>query len=182
MRTPFFRLHFVAEDDFVHGWRGIGQIVNAFQPFADVVGVEHGIFRSLPQAVGTIRLDVSQRANEHSEVTVEGTHAPHGLRTVIVKTKGSIGFRGQDRRGQEWFECFLDRYRTRARATATVRSRESFVQVEMHDVDAEVTGAHLAHERIHVGAVHVKESALGVQDVGDLVDVLLEYAERVWDW
>ena len=95
MRTPFFSLHFVAEDHFVHGRRGIGQIVSAFESFADVVGVEHGIFRGLAQAVGTVRLNVGQRANEHSEVSVEGAHASHRLRTVVVEAERAVGFRDQ---------------------------------------------------------------------------------------
>jgi 2C-methyl-D-erythritol 2,4-cyclodiphosphate synthase len=52
------------------------------------------------------------------------------------------------------------------------------VQVEVHHVHAEVAGARLADERVHVGAVHVEQRALGVQDVGDLVDFALEDADR----
>ena len=47
----------------------------------------------------------------------------------------------------------------------------------MHDVDAEVAGAGLADEGVHVGSVHVEEGALGVEDVGDLVDLGLEDAD-----
>ena len=46
------------------------------------------------------------------------------------------------------------------------------MQVEVHHVDAEVAGPHFADQRVHVGAVHVEQRALGVQDVGDLVDLL----------
>ncbi len=53
------------------------------------------------------------------------------------------------------------------------------MQVEVHDVDAEIAGPRLADQRVHVGAVHVEQAALGVQDVGDLVDLLLEHAQRV---
>ena len=60
-----------------------------------------------------------------------------------------------------------------------MRRRKRLVQVQVHHVDAEVAGPHLADQRVHVGAVHVEQAALGVQDVGDLVDVLLEHAERI---
>ncbi len=40
-------------------------------------------------------------------------------------------------------------------------------------------GRTFADQRIHVRAVHVEQRALGVQQVGDLVDLLLEDAERV---
>jgi len=52
------------------------------------------------------------------------------------------------------------------------------VQVQVHHVHAEVAGADLAHQRVHICAVHVKQSAFGVEDVGDLVDLALEDAER----
>ena len=47
----------------------------------------------------------------------------------------------------------------------------------MHDVHTEVAGAYLAYERVHVGAVHVEQRALSMQDVGDLVDLALEDAD-----
>ena len=53
------------------------------------------------------------------------------------------------------------------------------MQVQVHDVGAEVAGANLADQRVHVGAVHVEQRALGVQHVGDLVDLLLEDAQRI---
>ena len=52
------------------------------------------------------------------------------------------------------------------------------MQVQVHHVHAEVAGAHLAHQRIHVRAVHVKQRALGVQNVGDFVNLMLEDAQR----
>ena len=52
------------------------------------------------------------------------------------------------------------------------------MQVQVHHVHAEVAGPHLAHQRVHVGAVHVKQRALGVQNVGDLVNLVLEDAQR----
>ena len=55
---------------------------------------------------------------------------------------------------------------------------KGFVQVEVHHVHAEVAGAGLAHQGVHVGAVHVEQRALGVEDLGDLVDLALEDANR----
>ena len=53
------------------------------------------------------------------------------------------------------------------------------MQVQVHHVHAEISGAHFADQRVHVGAVHVEQAALGVHDVGDLVNLLLEHAQRV---
>ena len=73
----FFCLQFVAEDHLVHGGRGIRQIVNSFQAFADVVGVENRIFRGLTQTIGAVGKSVGESADEHSEVAVEGAHPSH---------------------------------------------------------------------------------------------------------
>ena len=53
------------------------------------------------------------------------------------------------------------------------------MQVQVHHVHAEIAGADFADQRVHVGAVHVEQAALGVHDVGDLVDLLLEDSQRV---
>ena len=53
------------------------------------------------------------------------------------------------------------------------------MQIQVHEVDAEVARTHLADQRVHVGAVHVEQAALGVHDFGDLVNLLLENAERI---
>ena len=84
---------------------------------------------------------------------------------------------GEDGRGQEGFENGLAGHGAGAWAAASVRGGEGLVKVEVHDVDAEVAGSGLADERVHVGAVHVEQGALGVEDVGDLVDLGLEDAD-----
>ena len=58
-----------------------------------------------------------------------------------------------------------------------MRSRKGLVQVQVHHVDAEVARTGLAHQSIHVRAVHVEQRALGVQDVGDLVNLVFEHAD-----
>ena len=70
--------------------------------------------------------------------------------------------------------------RAGAGTAAAVRRRESLVQVQVHHVHAEVAGPYLAHQRVHVGAIHIEQRALGVQNVGDLVNLALEDAERRW--
>ena len=84
----------------------------------------------------------------------------------------------ENRDGQKRLEELLARHRTRAGTAAAVRRRKRLVQVQVHHVDAEVAGAHFADQRVHVGAVHVEQRALGVQNVGDLVDLVFEDAER----
>ena len=175
----FFQLPSVAENHFVHGRRGVREIVDSFEALSDVVCVENRVFRGLPQAIGAIRLNISQRAHEHSKVAVESAYPSHRLRTVALKRQSAVRFGDHHRRRQERLQAFLDSHRARTRASAAVWSRESLVQVEMHDVDAEVAGAHLTDQRVHVGAVHIEKATFCMQDVGNLMDVLLEHAQRV---
>src|SRR4029077_9435011 len=101
------------------------------------------------------------------------------MRTVVLESECAVEMGDDNRLGQEWLEDLFDRDRSGTGASAAVRRGERLMQVEVHHVHSEVSRTNFTHERVHVGAVHVKESALGVEDVGDLVDVLFEYAECV---
>ena len=63
-----------------------------------------------------------------------------------------------------------------------MRSGECLVHVVVHHVAAEVAGASLAEDRVHVRAVDVDEATDAVQHVGDFGDVAFEQPERVRDW
>ena len=60
-----------------------------------------------------------------------------------------------------------------------MRRREGLVQVDVHGVDAEIAGPHLADDGVEVGAVAVEIGAGGVHGVGDLDHVALEQAAGV---
>ena len=60
-----------------------------------------------------------------------------------------------------------------------MRGGEGLVQIDVHDVYAEIAGPRDAYQCIHVGAIHVEHGALGVQDLGRFGDVLFEHADRV---
>ena len=49
----------------------------------------------------------------------------------------------------------------------------------MHQIHAEIPGTNFAHQRVHVRAIHIEQAAFGVKNVGDLVNLLLEDAQRV---
>ena len=57
--------------------------------------------------------------------------------------------------------------------------RKSLVKIQVHQVHTEVSRAHLAYKGIHVCAIHVEQPALGVKNIGNLVNLLLEDPERV---
>ena len=58
-----------------------------------------------------------------------------------------------------------------------MRGREGLVQVQVHHIHAEIPGTGLAHQGVHVGAVHIEQGALGVKNVGDLMNLALENAD-----
>ena len=58
--------------------------------------------------------------------------------------------------------------------------RKSLVQIQVHEIYAEIARAHFSDQSVHVGAVHVQQTAFSVKNVGDLVDLLLEDSQRVW--
>src|SRR3712207_8962965 len=60
-------------------------------------------------------------------------------------------------------EMRFDGDRTGARTASAVRGRKRLVQVEVHDVDAEIPGARDTDERVHVRAVHVEHGAFRVR-------------------
>ena len=47
-----------------------------------------------------------------------------------------------------------------------MRRRKRLVQIQVHDIDAEIAGPRNAHQRIHVGAIHVHQRAFVMQDAG----------------
>src|SRR6266536_4652372 len=68
--------------------------------------------------------------------------------------------------------------RSHARAAAAVGNAERLVQIEMRDIGAVVAGPRQPDLCIHVGAVEIDLSAIDMDDVADLADVLLEHAVR----
>ena len=68
--------------------------------------------------------------------------------------------------------------RAAARAAAAVGLRERLVQVDVHDVEAHVPGSRDAADGVEVRAVVVHQRTGTVEDVADLLDVLVEEAER----
>ena len=53
------------------------------------------------------------------------------------------------------------------------------MQVEVHDVEAHVAWPRQAHHGVEVGAVVVEGGPYPVDDLGDLLDVGVEQAQRV---
>src|SRR5690242_11757854 len=78
--------------------------------------------------------------------------------------------------GQERNEMFRHANRANAGSAAAVRNAEGFVQVQMADVGADVAGTGETDLGVHVGAVHIDLSAVGVDNVANFADGFLEHA------
>src|SRR4029077_1986623 len=105
-------------------------------------------------------------------------HLADALRSRVVETI-TLTVALHRGRGQEVDEPRTDADGPSSRSATAVRRRERFVQVEVHHVEAHVSGPSYADERIEVGAVVVEKRTGGVRRLRDLEYVLLEDAERV---
>ncbi len=97
----------------------------------------------------------------------------------IVVPGPAIVATNQARLRQERDQVALHRHGTGARAAAAVGRGKRLVQIQVHDVGAEIARTRDADQRVHVGAIHIELRALGMQDFGDARNVLFEDAQRV---
>ena len=164
------------EHELVHAEAVEGQVIRVLEAGEQVVGVQHGGLRHLPQ-LRPVRADERVRANEDAERPVEPAHPADRLRAVVVEAVG-IAVTDDRRRGQVRLDPARDRDRPAAGAAAAVRLRERLVQVDVDDVEAHVARPRDPADGVQVRAVVVHERAHAVEDPGDLLDVLVEQADR----
>ncbi len=84
-----------------------------------------------------------------------------------------------DRDREVGFQGLLHADGAGAGPPAAVRGRERLVEVDVEDVDAHVSRTDDAGQGVHVGAVHIEQAPLGMDDLGDPADIRLEDAERI---
>src|SRR5574344_978712 len=70
-------------------------------------------------------------------------------------------------------------YRTAARAAASMRSSERLVQIQMHNVKSHITGTHLTHQRIHIGAIIIEQTACLMNHICNLLYISLEQPQSI---
>ena len=68
----------------------------------------------------------------------------------------------------------MDTDGTAAGPPATVRCREGLVQIEVHDVEADVTRTEDPHVGVEVGAINVDKAAPPMYNLSDFGDVALK--------
>ena len=176
--NAFGGLAIVAENTFVHGRRFVGDFVMRFEQRSQIVGVEERVHGGLAETVGTVGHDIGKSADEDAEVAVEGFDAADGLGQIVIPAP-EIAVAFETRAGKERRKFLDTSDRTGTGTAAAMRGGKCFMQVEVHDVDAEIARARDANESVHVGAVHIDEAAFVVHDAADFANVLFEDADGV---
>ena len=147
----------------------VKHVVRAFEAGGDVVGVQDGNLARFFQAVRPHHAQVHPRDDVHQRA------AP---RRGADRQSAAVFERHDAVAGQEGFQVFFDGDGADAGAAATMRDGEGFVQVQVGDVGAVVTGRGEADLRVEVGAVEVHLAAVAVDDGAEFADVALEDAVR----
>ena len=102
----------------------------------------------------------------------------HRLGTILLQLE-SITALDNTRYREKLAESARYRHRTRPRPAAAVWRRKRLVQVQVQHIDAHRAGLGNTHERIEIGTVEINHPALGMNDLGDCLDVGLEQTERI---
>jgi murein tripeptide amidase MpaA len=169
------------EHELVHAGSVVGDDVTVPQVRQQVVRRQHRVLADPAQPLGAVHADVAVGAHVHAEVAEERMYlADRALRRLhVVGRRITLTLLVDDRVGQELRQVGAYADRACPRPAAAVWGREGLVQVEVHDVDAEVAGTDDAEDGVEVGAVVVDQPAGIVDDLDDLLDVLVPQAERV---
>ena len=129
------------------------------------------------------RLEQEAAQREEEERPEEDPVADHvdasvllAVRAVVVQAVSAIAGPFNDRRGQVGLESLRYRHWAGPWSAAAVGGRKRLVQVQVHDVHAKRPRSRDAHERVHIGAVHVDQPTLRVHNPADLADLGLEDA------
>ena len=96
----------------------------------------------------------------------------------MIEPQRPIGLLDNSRPRQKRLQQGLARNRPAAWSTTAMRGRKRLVQVQVHHVRPKVPRPRLAHQRVHVRAVHVQQRALRMQNFRDLMHLRLKHPNR----
>ena len=91
----------------------------------------------------------------------------------------SFGVMHDERQRHEGRQRFRQHHRPRARAAAAMRRRKSFVQIDMHRIDAEIGRPHASDDGVEIGAIAIEIGAGFMHVLGDGNNIALEQAAGV---
>src|SRR5689334_19212633 len=99
------------------------------------------------------------------------------MRAVVNEVCDAFGVSPDDRCGKEWFEMLFDPNRAASGTTAAMRCGKRLMQVEVHAVEAVISGAGRPNHCVHVRAVAEDEPAGLMDHLANLFDVRLEQTQ-----
>ena len=167
------------EHEFVLADRLDRELVGVLEALLDVVGAERRELACHLDMLLPEHQDIGIRAQNHAEIAHERRHLSGRSLAIAHNVETAVFELLHARHRQELDEPLGHADRTGTGTASAVRGGEGLVEVEMHDVEAHVAGTDHAQQRVHVGAVVVEQAAAFVNERRDLLDILLEQAERV---
>ena len=173
----------IREQRFVHAIALEGRRHHGFQAGLDVIGVEDCVFGGLFEAVGAMAQHIGQRTHEHAHLAMEGSEAAKGVLALAIhflNEAEAILILHDEGYGRIVCQRLRQHGRAGARTAAAMRGREGLVEVDVHGIDTEVSGANAANNGVEIRAVAIEIAARIVNQVCDLADIRFEQAARVW--
>jgi hypothetical protein len=154
---------------------GVDDLVVGEETGHDVVGVEEGGTSLLGKTISTHHEDVGVADGENRGATPgSGADGSNGCAVTFGTNALRINLRVT---GEIRSKMLLNSDRANTGTTAAVGNTEGLVEVEMADISTNVTGAAKTDLGVHVGTVHVDETAMLVDKITDLLDLRLEDTE-----
>ena len=144
---------------------------------AQVVCVEHGVFGRFPDALLAKSKNIRIRAQNDKEVAVKRFDFPDAVGAVLEEIFAAFYAYGRVR--QKFRKFFLATDCARAGTAAAVRGRKGFVQIKMHHVEPQITGADNSHNGIKVCAVVVHETARLVDNRSNFQNMFVQKPEGI---
>lgn len=173
----FFVEFFQAHDELVHADAVVGHRIDVFQLLHHVVGVEDGIVCEFRDAVAAVDHQIGQGAYHDQEVSVEAGQIADAFGGAFVMRVFSGA--GDPVARKIIAQEVLASDRTAARTAAAVRGGEGLMQVQVNDVEPDVSRTHNADNGVQVGSVVVAETAGFVDEAGDFHNVVVKDANGV---
>ena len=154
------------------------QLIEVAQRFLDVVCVESRQLSGFHQSLASERKDIAQCAELNGKIAERGRYVAE--RSVGgCQRECAVGILHHAWVGQELFQTGAHAYRTRSRASASVRCGECLVEIYVHYVETHIARTCHAEHRVQVGAVVVEQCAGGMDGFRYFRNMGLENTELV---
>ena len=160
------------------------QFVHVLEHCLDVVGIECSQRAHHLDVVGTKGEDIGIGAKQHCEIAQECAHmvasyVVFAFLQAVDERECAIGVLHHLWFGQEVDQVGTHAHRTAAGTAASVRCRESLVQIDVHHIEAHIAGTAYAEHRVEVGSIVIHQTATFVHQFGYFGYFFLKQAEGV---